>query len=102
MFGVGLLLSIPFLPESPRWLYARGRNEEARNVIAALAGPNCLPDDPEVEQVFGEIAQAVELENEGGPFKYSELFHGGPLQNYRRMLLCFAVLAFQQLSGICL
>ena len=102
VFGIGLLLSIPFLPESPRWLYARGRLEDARNVLAALAGPHCLPDDPEVEQLFGEIAQAVELENEGGSFKYSELLHGGPLQNYRRMLLCFAVLAFQQLSGICL
>ena len=40
------LLCVPFalvLPESPRWLLARGRADDARRAISALAG--CAPSD---------------------------------------------------------
>jgi MFS family permease len=47
-----------------------------------------------------EIQEAIRLESAGGPFKYKELFTGGKLQNFRRILLCIGVDGFSQLSGI--
>jgi MFS transporter, putative metabolite:H+ symporter len=48
-----LLLCVPFallMPESPRWLLARGRSDEARQSIATLAGRNVskVPADADV------------------------------------------------------
>lgn len=59
-------------------------------------------NDPAVNQLLGEITDALELETAGGPFKYRELLKGGETQNFRRILLCFGILCFQQSSGICL
>jgi hypothetical protein len=88
------------LPESPRFLMKQGKKEEAKRVLSALEGKNVPLDHPRVLKLFDEIETAIALESAGGPFKYSELFTGGKLQNGRRIVLCFACAAFQQLTGI--
>lgn len=45
------------------------------------------------------IETALELESAGGPFRYAELFEGGKLQNFRRMVLCGMVSLMQQFTG---
>ena len=102
MFGVILLVCIPLLPESPRWLLNHGKPDEAREVIQRLAGKDVGLHDELVETVMQDIIEAIQLEEMDGKFRYAELFYGGPLQNWRRIMLCFLVLGFQQLSGVCL
>lgn len=43
---IGLLFSIVYLPESPRWLLVQGRVAEAEQVIQDVAVVNCYPLRP--------------------------------------------------------
>jgi len=85
------------LPESPRWLYAKGRKEETLAVLAYLEGTDI--HDKGVLKTFGGIADAVAAEEAGG-FAFKELFTNGRSQNFRRMLLGVLAQCFQQISGI--
>ncbi|OLN83349.1 Sugar transporter STL1-like protein 2 [Colletotrichum chlorophyti] len=98
-----MLVMIIFLPESPRWLVSQGYDSEAKEVLEWLT-PRGKGNESEhsafVEEVLQSIIQTRELEKEAeGEFSYAELFHGGPIQNWRRMALCAGIMACQQLSG---
>jgi MFS family permease len=100
LFSVVTIVLLLWLPESPRWLVEHGDHEESRAVIARLTGKDIPLDHHEVTRLHQHIQEAIELESAGGPFKYRELFTGGKIQNFRRILLCIAVDGFSQLSGI--
>ena len=100
-FIIIVLVMAMILPESPRWLHKQGRHAEGDSIIARLVGHNVPVDDHRVQELSKDINDAIELESAGGPFKMKEIFGFGKLQNFRRMCICFAVDAFQQLGGIC-
>lgn len=77
IFIVIILTLVPILPESPRWLLARGRDTEAKAVLASLSD-----DDVEVE--FKGIRDSVRQE-QAVQASWSQIFRGG--QATRRMLL---------------
>lgn len=85
------------LPDSPRWLVAKGRYAEAIAVLAAL--DNTSVDDPEVRQTFHGILDAVTQEAQG-TFSIKELLSNGKSQHLRRTLLGAAAQCFQQIGGI--
>jgi len=85
------------LPESPRWLAAKGKHAEALSVLAALAGTST--DDRKVLQTFHGICDAVAAEQSTG-FSMKELLSHGKGQNFRRTLLGVLAQCFQQISGI--
>jgi hypothetical protein len=87
-----------YLPDSPRWLLMRGRETEARSLLARLA--NSSINSEEVDAELNNIKDALEAQSRDGPFKMRELFHGGPSQNLRRTLLGIAAQFFQQICGI--
>lgn len=99
LFAVLLVLQMLPLPESPRWLIQRNRNSEASGVIARLHGPDSTIDHPDVVFQRRQIESAVEIESAGGKFRYSELFEGGRIANFRRICICCAVQAMQQFTG---
>ncbi|KAI4604214.1 hypothetical protein KJ359_000345 [Pestalotiopsis sp. 9143b] len=97
VFAVLLILQIVGLPETPRWLVAHDRHEEARSVIAAIAA---VPeDDAQVTRILVDIQTGLEEEHKGGPFKFKELLSWGPEQNLRRLLLTISVQLAQQFGG---
>jgi len=76
----------------------RGREQEARHLLARLAGVQV--DSEEVEVELNNIKDALDAQSRDGPFKMRELLHNGPSQNLRRTLLGVAAQFFQQISGI--
>ncbi|KLT41309.1 general substrate transporter [Cutaneotrichosporon oleaginosum] len=50
-----------WIPQSPRWLVAQGREDEARKILANLHA-NGKMDDPLVTMEMDEVANAIELE----------------------------------------
>ncbi|KAK2671711.1 Sugar/inositol transporter [Fusarium oxysporum f. sp. vasinfectum] len=95
----------PFPSRVPRWLVSQGYDVEAKAVLEWITPKNKTlteaAHNDAVEAVYQSIVRTRELEQEAeGEFSYAELFHGGDMQNWRRMVLCAGVMACQQLSGI--
>ncbi|KAI8249154.1 Sugar transporter STL1 [Colletotrichum sp. SAR 10_77] len=96
-FAVFIVLQIVGLPETPRWLVARDRYEEGRDVIAAILDKAL--DDEAVGRVLLDIQSGLEEEKRDGPFRFKELFSWGSQQNLRRLILTISVQLGQQFSG---
>ncbi|KAI8166599.1 Sugar transporter STL1 [Colletotrichum sp. SAR 10_70] len=96
-FAVFIVLQIVGLPETPRWLVARERYEEGRDVIAAILDKPL--DDEAVGRVLLDIQSGLEEEKRDGPFRFKELFSWGSQQNLRRLILTISVQLGQQFSG---
>lgn len=77
IFVVIILISVPMLPESPRWLLARGRDAEAKIVLASLS-------DDDIEEEFKSIRGSVR-EERAVQASWAQIFRGGPAT--RRLLL---------------
>ena len=91
MFGfaalpaIAFIVCLRFVPESPRWLIQKHRNEEAGAALSAIGG------DSHSAETLREITTAM-AEEEPPP---------GWLRRMRRpLLLAVAVAALQQLTGI--
>lgn len=83
-----LLMALPFLPESPRWLVEHNKRPQARDALVRLRSKDTSPHiiDSELE----EICEALEREKElAKGAAYLDLFRG---TNLRRTLLSFALL----------
>ncbi|KIJ70213.1 hypothetical protein HYDPIDRAFT_23342 [Hydnomerulius pinastri MD-312] len=106
-----MIISIGFLPESPRWLVKHGRKAEALAVISAI--DDKPPNDPGVRRTFHGMCEAVEMEEgvssdlktEGQvaasrKVSLKELLSGGPSQNLRRTILAFVCQCCQQITGV--
>ncbi|KAJ4386431.1 hypothetical protein N0V93_009327 [Gnomoniopsis smithogilvyi] len=90
-----VLCGIPGLPESPRWLILKGREEEALMVLSALSD---LPeDDTRVQSDFRAVKDAA-LEMASGSF--SDCFKKNNNRNLHRTILGYVNQMFQQISGI--
>ncbi|XP_025990761.1 facilitated trehalose transporter Tret1 [Solenopsis invicta] len=84
-----LLISFPFVPESPAWLVMQGRKNEASDVLKHFRGPRY---SPETELVRLEL-RASEM-REARPSIFD-------LRNYQKaMYITLGLMFFQQLSGV--
>lgn len=96
-----LFATVPWLPESPRWLIAHGHHEQAEQIIADLESKDIL--DPYVITETKEIQYAVEFERENG-VSWWDLMRGktgtAGTCTIRRLLLGAGAQAMQQFAGI--
>ncbi|KAI9313592.1 general substrate transporter [Dichotomocladium elegans] len=85
-----------FLPYSPRWLFSKGREEEALEVLAKLHA-NGDKTDPYVVSEFNDIREQLEADRKVANMDYTEVFSK---RNRRRLVLGIFIQVFQQFTGI--
>ncbi|KAL4946584.1 hypothetical protein BDV06DRAFT_233147 [Aspergillus oleicola] len=96
-----LFATVPWLPESPRWLMAQGCEEEAVEILAAIEGK--AVDDPYIQTQRNEIRFSVEYERNNTPTWKEILLRregGNGTKSLRRLLLGAGTQFMQQFEGI--
>ncbi|KAK4504288.1 hypothetical protein PRZ48_005204 [Zasmidium cellare] len=89
-----LIIGLPFLPESPRWLAKKDRGEEAIEILAKIqAGGNV--DDPLVVAEWEEITMTLAAERAALKGWRRYVYNG----MWKRTLAGFTVQMWQQNSG---
>ncbi|KAH6629147.1 hypothetical protein C7974DRAFT_310842 [Boeremia exigua] len=97
-FTIIVMYMLLYLPDSPRWLIMRGREQEAKELLSRLADEDINSDVVALE--LSNINEALAAQSLLGEFKMRELLTNGPSQNLRRTLLGIASQFFQQICGI--
>ena len=93
--GGGLL----FLPDTPRWYYAKDRFEEGDSILTRLWDRPLA--DPEVQQMRSSILASLRLEEQGtAKFDFMSLIYDNtPLKAGRRIRIAFLLMVIQQMMG---
>ncbi|PPQ93595.1 hypothetical protein CVT25_005475 [Psilocybe cyanescens] len=91
-----LSLGMTVFPESPRWLFDHGYEEEALQVLADLHGGGDTRNELVVLE-YEEIRQQVYFERTEGAKSYTDLLKGG---NPRRVMLGMSLQMWSQLCGM--
>lgn len=94
-----VMMSLVYLvPESPRWLAAHGKADQALHVISRLQGK---PEDhPDVIEQHIEILEGIKLESSVGSSSWKDLLREDSIKSRRRLLIACSVQFFQQAGGI--
>lgn len=95
---------ILFLPESPRWLVAHDRHDEARQILWAVEkdARTIAPSDERVTLHLSQIQEAIREEREAavGNGGFRSMFTNGEQRFFYRVMLGVGGQFMQQLSGI--
>ena len=87
-----------YLPESPRWLIKKGKDDAAAHALGRLT--SLSPDDPEVETELNDIRAALTEEQKLGESSYADCFKFTHNKIFLRTLSGIFIQAWQQLTGI--
>jgi hypothetical protein len=101
IFIIVLFATVPWLPESPRWLIGHDRLDEAAIVIADLEAKPL--DDVWVKAQLRDIEWSVRYEREHA-MRWRDMFRGrdsGDTKTLRRLFLGAGTQLMQQLQGMC-
>lgn len=99
-----LVLLVPMLAlsmivdESPRWLAAHDRHEEAFDVLQRLHHGK-IPEE-EIKSQYDDILNTVRVEKSIGAGTWKDLLKNDSIQSQRRFLIACGIQIFQQAGGI--
>lgn len=85
VFALVVVVLVFGLPESPRYLYKFGRNEEALQVLCDVYDGS--PQDEKIQREQNDVIEALETEREAGEYRWSQLFKRDEVQTGKRVLL---------------
>ncbi|SPO00376.1 probable sugar transporter [Cephalotrichum gorgonifer] len=103
LFAIVTFLGIIVLPESPRWLVAHDRHDEARHVLWSVHknAKSIQGDDERILKQLTEIQDAIDEErNAARGSSWKILFTNGEQKFFYRTMLGIGGQFMQQLSGI--
>ncbi|KAM5354457.1 hypothetical protein ACJ41O_001106 [Fusarium nematophilum] len=103
LFAIMTFAGILVLPESPRWLIAHDRHDEAREILWAVRrdAASIGKDDPSVSRNMAEIQDAIREEREAAQAgSFRAMLKNGEQKFLYRTLLGIGGQFAQQLSGI--
>lgn len=88
------------LPDTPRWYYAGGREEEGDAVLARLHAQSI--EHPDVQAQKLEIMRAIKLEEQNeNKFRYLDLiWDRSELRAGRRIRIAYLLMVFQNMMGM--
>jgi MFS family permease len=96
-FLPGITMLFVLSPESPRWLIAHGRREEALHIFAKYHGDGDI-NTPIVQLQYREVIEQMELyRNENPWWDFRELYNTKAARYRIAMVICMAF--FGQWSG---
>ncbi|RMD42152.1 hypothetical protein DV735_g3016, partial [Chaetothyriales sp. CBS 134920] len=98
VFLVPMLVLLWIVDETPRWLAAHDRQDEALEVLRRLKGGKV--DEAQILELHADILFIVEQEKAIGSGSWKDLFKNDEIQSQRRFLIACGIQAFQQLGGI--
>lgn len=92
-----------FMPDTPRWYYARSRPEEGDDALCRIADLD--REHPTITQIKREIFMAIEMEEEAkSSLRWTAFLSMGitdktPLRIVRRLVICFWLPFIREWTG---
>ncbi|KAF2772558.1 general substrate transporter [Teratosphaeria nubilosa] len=98
IFLIPMLFIIGIIPDTPRWLMAHGKTDEALDVLRRLNRKKM--SDEAIVRMADEIRGVVEYEAALNTGSWKDLLKNDEIQSQKRFLIACSIQAFQQLGGI--
>ncbi|KAL4810200.1 general substrate transporter [Aspergillus unguis] len=98
LFAFVVVLLVFGVPESPRYCYQKGRNEQALQILSDVYGRP--KDDPKIQAEQAEILEALAVELKNGEYKWRNVLKQDQVSTGRRVLLGYGMQFMNQVGGI--